>query len=309
MSLDGLGSYLWLLTGRGAGDGWVEIRRRVDLGMRAEFCPAREPDEIRDRVRALAPLSDVYLGVALRGRRAGTKDAVRESWLAWVDCDSAASSLRLEAFTPRPSIVVLSGTPGHVHAYWALRDPLGVDALEDLNRRLAAGLSADRTCADAGRILRPPATLNHKSDPPLPVRLIDAVGHEVFTPEQITARLPDLARGPGRVPRRSARHVADPLATVSAVVYVPLLSGRPVDHAHKVELSVPRGQLASLHVYDDPDRGWYCFGCRRGGSIYDFAARSGTSPRAASGSSGSANGSTSSWGSPAGSRRRMTRTL
>jgi len=25
-------------------------------------------------------------------------------------------------------------------------------------------------------------------------------------------------------------------------------------------------------VYEDPQRGWYCFGCGRGGSIYDFAA-------------------------------------
>jgi DNA primase len=28
----------------------------------------------------------------------------------------------------------------------------------------------------------------------------------------------------------------------------------------------------SLHVYDDPERGWYCFGCGRGGSIYDLAS-------------------------------------
>jgi hypothetical protein len=28
----------------------------------------------------------------------------------------------------------------------------------------------------------------------------------------------------------------------------------------------------SLHVYGDPERGWFCFGCGRGGSIYDFAA-------------------------------------
>jgi hypothetical protein len=28
----------------------------------------------------------------------------------------------------------------------------------------------------------------------------------------------------------------------------------------------------SLHVYDDPGRGWFCFGCGRGGSIYDLAS-------------------------------------
>jgi hypothetical protein len=29
--------------------------------------------------------------------------------------------------------------------------------------------------------------------------------------------------------------------------------------------------IPSLHVYDDPESGWYCFGCRRGGTIYDLA--------------------------------------
>jgi hypothetical protein len=27
-----------------------------------------------------------------------------------------------------------------------------------------------------------------------------------------------------------------------------------------------------MHVYGDPERGWYCFGCGRGGSIYDLAS-------------------------------------
>jgi len=27
-----------------------------------------------------------------------------------------------------------------------------------------------------------------------------------------------------------------------------------------------------LHVYDEPARGWYCFGCGHGGSIFDLAA-------------------------------------
>lgn len=28
----------------------------------------------------------------------------------------------------------------------------------------------------------------------------------------------------------------------------------------------------SLHVYDDRARGWYCYGCRRGGSVYDLGS-------------------------------------
>jgi hypothetical protein len=32
-----------------------------------------------------------------------------------------------------------------------------------------------------------------------------------------------------------------------------------------------RDHTPSLHVYPEPKRGWYCYGCDRGGSIYDFA--------------------------------------
>ncbi|MGZ6637970.1 MAG: CHC2 zinc finger domain-containing protein [Solirubrobacteraceae bacterium] len=28
----------------------------------------------------------------------------------------------------------------------------------------------------------------------------------------------------------------------------------------------------SLHVYPEAGRGWYCFGCGHGGSVYDLAA-------------------------------------
>ena len=28
----------------------------------------------------------------------------------------------------------------------------------------------------------------------------------------------------------------------------------------------------SLHAYEDPARGWFCFGCQRGGTIIDLGA-------------------------------------
>jgi hypothetical protein len=38
-------------------------------------------------------------------------------------------------------------------------------------------------------------------------------------------------------------------------------------------MSVSPGSHRHLHVYETPERGWYCFGsCRRGGTIYDLAA-------------------------------------
>jgi DNA primase len=41
---------------------------------------------------------------------------------------------------------------------------------------------------------------------------------------------------------------------------------------HPAAYGLHEDRQPSLHVYDDPGRGWYCFGCARGGSIYDFAA-------------------------------------
>jgi len=52
-------------------------------------------------------------------------------------------------------MVIASGTPGHVHAYWQLAAPIGVLELEQANRRLAHHLHGDLSSVDAARILRP----------------------------------------------------------------------------------------------------------------------------------------------------------
>ena len=39
----------------------------------------------------------------------------------------------------------------------------------------------------------------------------------------------------------------------------------------------------SLHAYEEPDRGWYCYGCGRGGSVYDLAALLWSIPTSGSG--------------------------
>jgi len=55
-------------------------------------------------------------------------------------------------------------------------------------------------------------------------------------------------------------------------VYVERLLGSPVGRDGKVRCPVHEDCTPSLHVYEDPRRGWYCFSCRQGGSVYDFAA-------------------------------------
>jgi len=40
----------------------------------------------------------------------------------------------------------------------------------------------------------------------------------------------------------------------------------------KVSCPFHEDRTPSLHVYETPAGGWYCFGCGRGTSVYDLAA-------------------------------------
>jgi DNA primase len=50
------------------------------------------------------------------------------------------------------------------------------------------------------------------------------------------------------------------------------LTGQRVGRSRKVRCPFHEDRTPSLHVFAEPERGWYCFGCGRGGSIYDLAA-------------------------------------
>jgi hypothetical protein len=75
---------------------------------------------------------------------------------------------------------------------------------------------------------------------------------------------------PGRHRRRGA--APDPLLGLAPERYVSVLTGQRVPVSRKVCCPLHDDRTASLHVYADPQRGWFCFGCRRGGSVYDLAS-------------------------------------
>jgi DNA primase len=64
----------------------------------------------------------------------------------------------------------------------------------------------------------------------------------------------------------------DPLLAIPPPVYVERLTGRRPNRDGKLRCPFHDDRSPSLHVFERPKRGWSCFGCRRGGSIYDFAA-------------------------------------
>ncbi len=274
--LQGLVSHLAALAGGAPGGELLELRYRHSRGgMGQRFFPVGRPDAAATAALTLGRRTDVYVGACPRTRREGTRAAVAGGWVLWADCDGPGAVEALERFTPQPAIVVRSGTDGNRHTYWPLTEPLAPDALEHANRRIALALGADLASIDAARVLRPPGGLNFKTDPPGLVRLETFTG-ERFDTSALLAALPHEpvkgGRSAPRPPRPAPRRVEDPLRSIDPDVYVAALTGRKPGRDRKFSCPFHRDRTPSLHAYETPEDGWFCFGCRRGGSVYDLGA-------------------------------------
>lgn len=268
--------YLVALFGAAPPGSFVELRCRYGTGMRQSFIHVADLEAVERATVAEAPTTDVFVGVLPRRRRGGRRaDVVSSGNVLWIDCDATSSSSAVRRFRLAPSIIVESGSPGHVHAYWLLDEAIEVQVIETLNVRLATALGGDARSTDAARILRPPS-LNHRERPPASVRLArcDAVCR--YSVASIAAELPDENGLWGPHSRARSNRVlavrADPLTDIEPEVYVEVLAGLRVPRSRKVLCPFHEDGHPSLHVYRGARRGWYCFGCGRGGSIYDFAA-------------------------------------
>jgi hypothetical protein len=279
-------AYLGILAGTAGSGRFLDVRWRRPHGpMRRRFVSAeRLPDAAR-LLCSLATGNDVYVGVALRDAHGGGgRSAISGSHLAYVESD-ATTAERLVAFAHQPTMIVASGTPGHVQGYWLLESPCAPGELESANRRLALALAGDLACTDAARILRPPGTFNHKHDPPRPVTLLVLREHARHSLAELTCGLPeDPAPAPGGRPSaapRVGRTALDrDLLAIPAAEYARVLAGLSPDREGKVRCPFHEDGHPSLQLY--PDGGFYCFGsgCGAGGSIFDFAGRLwGISPR------------------------------
>ena len=215
-----------------------------------------------------------------------------------------------------PTLVVATGGGLHVwHLFgrpWLFADDDDRDAATALAvrwqeaHRRAAGWNIDPT-ADLARVLRIPGTVNTKygktarllDDSIVRARLHNGVPHCAIGPrhpvndlaaavEHIAAVAPKATApytersdgGAVRNPETGAVLYNDPLLKIPATTYVPLLTRQEPGRDRKIRCPFHDDAEPSLHVYDGPGRGWFCFGCRRGGSIFDFgAALYGLEPR------------------------------
>jgi hypothetical protein len=288
----GLRLYLRALFGLDR-EAFVEIAHRYERNARkgpmrrgrtGTFRRASELEAIAIEIERLARKEHVWVGVVPRhphpqtGELGGTKAHVAPARALWVDCDARDGAASVEAllqFRPQPHMIVASG--GGSHAYWLLRDPIGEpESLREANRALAAALAGDPQAADAARILRPPGTLNYKEEygEPRPVELVFARWHPRYSAAEVVGSLPGrrCARrnGSGRL---RASHAADPLQRIPPALYFRDLAGVEPDRGGKVCCPLPAHEDPdpSCHVYDSPAKGWYCYGCGRGGDIYELA--------------------------------------
>ena len=284
MSLDVLDAYLSVLVGSAPGRRVIDVRRRVPDGMRKQGIPALAVDRAAATIRGHARRADTYVGVLLREGRAGGKEYVSQSHLTWIEIDAPDSAQRLADAPQPPTMVVTSGTPGHLHVYWALDALIGLAAVESANRRLAHLLGGDPACTDAARVLRPAGTLNFKHTPPAEVELVGYAPQLAYPLAVLTDGLPDPADDEPS-PQTTAVHSLDAYRQAAAAgqdlhqhlrglptaYYVERLTGQTPNREGKVCCPFHDERTASLHCY--PDGTWYCYGCRAGGSVFDFASR------------------------------------
>jgi hypothetical protein len=266
--------FLALLVARERG-GLLEVRaRRAEGSMLQRFYRASRLREAADELLELGARTDVYVGCAPRLRPAGDRTALGRVWTLWADCDGDESVARLEELAPAPAVVVRSGTGANVHAYWPLVRPLAPAEATAANHRLAEVLGADSRSADATRILRVPGTCNFKHDPPRAVMLERFRRTRRFTVAELVATAAIGTPTPATVCTDATASPVDddPLRRVAPAVYVAVLTGQALGRDGKVSCPFHEDRTPSLHVYARAEQGWYCFGCGRGGSIYDLAA-------------------------------------
>lgn len=283
-------AYLRVLVGPADPSRFLDVRWRSRAeAMRRRFVSARRLADAARLITTLAAGNDVYVGVALRdGNSYGGRAAITGSHLAYIESD-ANTAERLVSFSHPPTMVIASGTPGHVQVYWLLDRRYSPGEIESANRRLALALAGDPACADAARILRPPGTLNHKHSPPRAVTLLVLREDACYALADLTDKLPSepdqctvAARPSGRQRTGGTRFDRELLA-IGAAEYVRVLTGRVPNGEGKVRCPFHDDSDPSLQLYRDGG-GFYCFGsgCRAGGTIFDFAGRLwGISPRGA----------------------------
>lgn len=183
------------------------------------FVPVRDLEAAASCALEHSKTMNAFVGVAPRIRENGTAKDVERVYLLWVDVDGAEALTRLRAFEPKPHIVIRSGSPDSVHAYWCLSSAVSPAAAQRANRRLAVALGADMAATDPARILRCAGTLNWKHPPPASVECV-LCDPGVYELEGVVAHLRDSEHYAPRLRERRHFHTSDSSKVLAGLVRV-----------------------------------------------------------------------------------------
>jgi len=173
-------------------EGLVNLRMICSAGeVREEFFALHDVDHAASWAVERRERGNVFVGVLPRTVPRGDRSSVGAAHWVWADCDSPESVAALGHFPLLPSMTVRSGSGDNAHAYWRLAEPITLDEIERLNRRLAQALGSDTRVVDAARVMRIPGTLNHKHEPPTDAELVNCTD-DAYQAAVLTAALPEL---------------------------------------------------------------------------------------------------------------------
>ena len=266
-----------LVAGRRRADGLLVMRPRHE---RERYPRAGDTAALVALVRHHRGLGEEVFCTPLTRRlaRPGRGGQVLPGAVAWIDIDEPANVERVRRFPHRPHMVVVSGSGG-LHAYWRLAAAIELDELEAVNRKLAGHLGADDGIWDRARIMRVPGTVNAKAGRPCRLAYLDLAARPVAAAALVDGLSdpdpPPPPPDPETLRRWVERNALDDARRVPPPVYFRLLAGVEVpERGGDVRCPLPDHdeQHPSCRVYPTPERGWVCFGCQRGGSIYDLAS-------------------------------------
>lgn len=259
-------------AGRRAPDGCLRMRRRDDPG---HYPAAGDQAALASLVRGHRAAGDeVFCTPLTRSRAQPGATAVESGQVAWIDIDDPAALPSLRAFDHRPQLVAWSGSGG-AHAYWRLAATAAAEEIEAANRKLCQRLGGDSSSTDRGRLMRLPGTVNHKAGAWCRLAWIDLATPGIPI-QTLTADLEDPAPPTQQatpVRRCQRTDPEDGAARISPPEYFRVLASRDApDRGGYVLCPLHAEKTPSCRVWPAPEQGWHCFGCGRGGSIYDLAS-------------------------------------
>jgi hypothetical protein len=189
--------------------------------------------------------------------------------VVWVYIDGQGQGSELGRMAAlRPHLTVHSG--GGVHCHWRLAREQEPDEIESLNRRLCHLIGGDPTCTDRGRIMRLPGSFNAKRGRWCRVLRADR-SRALVDPDQVRRKLSDPKPPRSPAPPSNGYWDADGLDLIDPPSYFGALAGVYVPgEGAMVKCPLPDHDdySAPCQMFDEAERGWWCYGCSRGGRIY-----------------------------------------